>query len=77
MSEHIMQGIGWSGPEKGTLRVRCSCGWTEKTSVVDPGEKSREENILRFFWERHAYTDTEMMLLHELEGCEICARERS
>lgn len=72
--EHHMQGIGWSGPEKGTLRIRCSCGWTEKTNVIELGGKTRATDILKYYWEKHAYTDDEILLLHELSDCEVCAR---
>lgn len=79
MPEHQMQGISWSGPEKGTLRIRCSCGWTEKTTVLNMALKEdmalkERKSTLRYNWERHAYTDEEILLLHELSDCEVCAR---
>lgn len=71
--EHAVTGVGWSGPEQGTLRITCLCGWTEKSQVWHINMKSHTHRRLMELWEIHAYPPETLALMHELSGCEICA----
>lgn len=69
--EHRMSYLG-KDPLTPDMRVRCTCGWTEKTHYFPSGitnnklwnERARRKLYIR--WERHVYTPEQLNLLEEL-----------
>ncbi len=74
--EHGVIHLGHEPASKGEYRIRCECGWTEKyrpwhfATNHMAAEQARITLMLR--WERHVYTPEELLVMHELEGCEVC-----
>ena len=74
MTDHQVKDIVWSGPERGTRRITCICGWTEKSGNVTQWTLTLEQFIevydpyLMLQWEKHVYTPEERSILMELKG---------